>query len=402
MHRLPWTKWGLILLAILIVTASLWYTRNLANKIAVEERKKVILWAKSIQFVANTEEVGSGFSFVVEELVKSNTTVPAILTDDKGNVLSYDNVKIPKKIQDTDKNTWIKSQIERFKRDNPAIEITNDHLKSKFYVYYRNSQLLYQLRWFPYMQLGLIVAFIILGYISFNNARKAEENRIWVGLAKETAHQLGTPISGLMAWIELLKTDLGEQNLTVQEMNKDIERLKIITERFSKIGSVPELKNENILSVMENIARYTLQRLSQSKRIHLYFDFTQLPENAEIAVSKPLFEWVIENLVKNAIDAIPPERKGEIRILAGIQHKKIWIEIQDNGRGIPSNQFRKVFRPGFTTKKRGWGLGLSLTKRIIKQYHKGKIYVKNSVVGVGTTFRIELHIPNTVYAKMNF
>lgn len=390
MYHLPWTKWGLILLAVSIVTASLWYTRNLANKIAVEEQKKVILWAKSIQFVANAEEMDSGFSFVVEELIKSNTTVPAILTDEKGNVLSYDSVKIPKNIADTDKNAWVKSQIKRFQEDNPPIEIVSQNLKSKFYVYYRNSALLYQLRWFPYMQLGLIVAFVILGYVSFNNAKKAEENRIWVGLAKETAHQLGTPISGLIAWIELLKTQLGEQDLTVQEMNKDIERLKTITERFSKIGSAPVLKKENILSVMQNIAQYTLQRLSQSKRIQLHFDFTQLPEKTEIPVSKPLFEWVIENLVKNAIDAIPPEKKGEITIIAGIQSKKIWIDVKDNGKGIPANQFRKIFRPGFTTKQRGWGLGLSLTKRIIEQYHKGKIYVKDSVLGVGTTFRIEL------------
>jgi nitrogen-specific signal transduction histidine kinase len=393
MYRLPWAKWGLILLAVSIVTASLWYTRNLANKIATEERKKVILWAKSIQFVANTEEMDSGFSFVVEELIKSNTTVPAILTDEKGNVLSYDNVKIPKNIGEKEKNTWIKSQIKRFQEDNPPIEIVSQNLKSKFYVYYKDSSLLYQLRWFPYMQLALIVAFVILGYISFNNAKKAEENRIWVGLAKETAHQLGTPISGLMAWIELLKTQLGEQDLTVQEMNKDIERLKIITERFSKIGSAPVLENENILSIMENIAQYTLQRLSHSKRIQLYFDFTQLSENVQIPISKPLFEWVIENLVKNAIDAIPPEKKGEISITGGIHHKKIYIEVKDNGKGIPANQFRKIFRPGFTTKQRGWGLGLSLTKRIIEQYHKGKIYVKDSVVGVGTTFRIELFMP---------
>ncbi len=396
MYRLPWAKWGLILLAVSIVTASLWYTRNLATKIAVEERKKVILWAKSIQFVANAEEMDSGFSFVVEELIKSNTTVPAILTDEKGNVLSYDNVKIPKKIQSKEKDTWIKLQVKEFQKDNPAIEIVNENLKSKFYVYYRNSSLLYQLKWFPYMQLGLIIAFVILGYISFNNARKAEENRIWVGLAKETAHQLGTPISGLMAWIELLKAQLGEQDLTVHEMNKDIERLKIITERFSKIGAAPMLKTENILSVMENIAEYTLQRLSQSKRIQLHFDFTQLPKKTEIPISKPLFEWVIENLVKNAIDAIPSEKKGEISITAGIQPKKIWIEVKDNGKGIPANQFRKIFRPGFTTKQRGWGLGLSLTKRIIEQYHKGKIYVKDSVVGVGTTFRIELSITEQV------
>lgn len=393
MHRLPWAKWGLILLAIVIITVSLWYTRSLANKIAVEERKKVILWAKSIQFVANTEDMGSGFSFVVEELIKSNTTVPAILTDEKGNVLSYDSVKIPKNIQEKDRNNWIKSQVKEFQKDNPAIEIVNQNLKSKFYVYYKDSSLLYQLRWFPYMQLGLIIAFVILGYVSFNNARRAEENRIWVGLAKETAHQLGTPISGLMAWIELLKAERGDEYVIAQEMNKDIDRLKIITERFSKIGSPPVLKPENILIVLQNIAEYTLQRLSQSKRIYLHYDFTQVPQNVEIAISKPLFEWVIENLVKNAIDAIPAEKKGEIHIIAGLQHKKIWIDVRDNGKGIPASHFRKVFRPGFTTKQRGWGLGLSLTKRIIEQYHKGKIYVKDSVVGVGTTFRIELYLP---------
>lgn len=393
MHRLPWAKWGLILLAIVIITVSLWYTRSLANKIAIEERKKVILWAKSIQFVANTEDMDSGFSFVVEELIKSNTTVPAILTDEKGNVLSYDSVKIPKNIQEKDKNNWIKSQVKEFQKDNPAIEIVNQTLKSKFYVYYKDSSLLYQLRWFPYMQLGLIIAFVILGYVSFNNARKAEENRIWVGLAKETAHQLGTPISGLMAWIELLKAERGEEDVIAQEMNKDIDRLKIITERFSKIGSPPVLKPENILLVLQDIAEYTLQRLSQSKRIYLHYDFTQVPQNVEIAISKPLFEWVIENLVKNAIDAIPAEKKGEIHIIAGVQHKKIWIDVRDNGKGISAGHFRKVFRPGFTTKQRGWGLGLSLTKRIIEQYHKGKIYVKDSVVGVGTTFRIELYMP---------
>lgn len=393
MHTLPWAKWGLILLAIFIIAVSLWYTRGLAQKIAVEERKKVTLWAKSIQFVANTDEMSSGFSFVVEELIKSNTSVPAILTDDKRNILSYDNVKIPKKIQDKDKITWLQSQIERFEKDNPPIKIVNQNLNSTFYVYYRNSSLWYQLRGFPYMQLGLIIAFVILGYISFNNAKKAEENRIWVGLAKETAHQLGTPISGLIAWVELLKIELGERHLTIQEMNKDIERLKIITERFSKIGSVPVFKPEDILMVMQDIAGYTLQRLAQSKRIQLYFDFTQLSQDIQVPLNRPLFEWVIENLIKNAIDAIPPEKKGEITISSGIQSKKIWIEVKDNGKGIPSHQFKKVFRPGFTTKKRGWGLGLSLAKRIIEQYHKGKIYVKDSIVGVGTTFRIELRLP---------
>ncbi|MCS7028680.1 MAG: HAMP domain-containing histidine kinase [Bacteroidia bacterium] len=390
MHALPWTRWGLIALAVSIVAASLWYSRALAHQVAKEERKKVTLWAKSVQFVANSDEIGSAFSFVVEELIKSNTSVPAILTDEKGNVISYDNIKIPKRLTEIEKNNWIKSQIEHFKQHNAPIEIDNPELKSKFYVYYTESVLLQQLRWFPYMQLGLIIAFVILGYISFNNAKKAQENRIWVGLAKETAHQLGTPISGLMAWVELLKSELGENHYSIQEINKDVERLRIITERFSKIGSAPELKPEKILSVLEDISQYTLQRLSQKKYIQLEFDFSEISDSVEVYMSKPLFEWVVENLVKNAIDAIPIDRKGRIMITAGLHKNVVWIEVQDNGKGIPYKYFKRIFRPGFTTKQRGWGLGLSLTKRIVEQYHGGKIYVKSSTVGIGTTFRIEL------------
>ncbi|MCS7077977.1 MAG: HAMP domain-containing histidine kinase [Bacteroidia bacterium] len=390
MNPLPWTKWGLITLAVVIVTLSLLYTHMLANKIAKEERKKVTLWAKSVQFVANSDDMGSGFSFVVEELIKSNTSVPAILVDENGNVLSYDNIQIPKRVSEKDKNNWVKSQISRFEKNNPPIEITNQELKSKFYVYYTDSTLLQQLRWFPYMQLALIIAFVLLGYISFNNAKKAQENRIWVGLAKETAHQLGTPISGLIAWVELLKNELGESHYSIEEINKDVERLKIIVERFSKIGSTPELKLENVVDVLENMAQYTLQRLSQRKRIALHFDFSHIDKNLQIYISRPLFEWVIENLVKNAVDAIPPDKKGEISIVAGVEHHILWIEVRDNGKGIPVKNFKRIFKPGFTTKQRGWGLGLSLTKRIIEQYHKGKIYVKDSVVGVGTILRIEL------------
>ena len=314
------------------------------------------------------------------EIVLNSASVPVIITDStQTKVIEYGQLD-PKKVADS---LFLQKTLRNMADDNEPIEIELAD-QGKRYIFYQNSELLTRLMYFPYFQLGIIGLFLFIAYVLFSSARRSEQNQVWVGLAKETAHQLGTPISSMIAWIELLKLE-GHESETIDELNKDVERLHKITDRFSKIGSTPVLKKENIVEVINNDISYL--RTRSSKKVE--FSVNSLKDEKIYApINLHLFDWVIENLCKNAIDAIAG--KGKIDIDISEDERHVIIDISDNGKGIPKSEFKTIFNPGYTSKKRGWGLGLSLAKRIIKEYHKGKIFVKSSVLGKGTTFRILL------------
>jgi signal transduction histidine kinase len=374
-------RWKLLLLtvAIFIGIVSLWYTNNLVKKLLEEERKKVELWAEASRQLADISVESGDVGFTLNVL-QNNNTVPAILTDEKGNYLSHKNLDSAK-ANDT---AYIKHELEIMRKEHEPIEILFAN-NQKSYIYYRNSDLLNQLKYYPYFQLAIIALFLLVSYLAFSTSRKAEQNQVWVGMAKETAHQLGTPLSSLMAWIEYLKAQVGNDNTHIPEIEKDLNRLNTITERFSKIGSAPSLKKENVMSVLDTAVNYI--RTRTSSRVEFTLNNEQ---NYEVfaPINVPLFEWVLENLFKNSIDAMSGE--GSITINVLDQQQFIYIDITDTGKGIPKSKFKTVFKPGFTSKSRGWGLGLSLSKRIVEEYHNGHIFVKSSEVNTGTTFRIVL------------
>lgn len=365
-------RW-LIPIALIIISATLLYTDNLAQKLAREEQRKMEIWAEATKLLLNDK-----YSDFVFRIIEENNNIPVIIADDRDNYISSRNIREPKhKAQ-----KFYAELIQKFKTANPPIEIIIDE-NTRQYIYYGNSNLLKHLSYFPYIQLSLIALFLIFMIRVMSTDKKNEQNKVWIGLSKETAHQLGTPISSLMAWNEILKAKYAEDP-TFLELGKDIERLKIIADRFSKIGSTPELTTEDIVNVTYEAMNYMVRRTS--KKIQYSFDNKSTVPNARI--SKPLFEWVIENICKNAIDAT--NGSGNINFEIRNIDNKIIIEITDSGKGIERNKFKTVFKPGYTTKSRGWGLGLSFAKRIIEEYHNGRIYVKSSKIGLGTTFVIEL------------
>jgi len=372
--------WKLILLliAIGIGVSSLWYTNVLMKKLAKEERKKIELWAEGMKHLASAESANSDLNFVFE-VVKNNETVPVILVDSADNIIYTRNLDSLKQ-SDT---TYLKQELQIMKAQNPAIKIQIDEHTTQF-IYYKESYLLTQLFYYPFIQLSVVFFFILIAYLAFSASRRAEQNQVWVGMSKETAHQLGTPISSLLAWVELLKLKNVDEHI-IQEVDKDVKRLETITERFSKIGSSPKLESENIYKVLFKSANYIKTR--SSDRVKFIYNFSENDE-FNIPLNIPLFEWVIENLCKNAIDAM--DGAGTINISVRENQKNIFIEVSDTGKGIAKSKYKTVFNPGYTTKKRGWGLGLSLTKKIIEQYHKGKIFVLDSQINIGTTFRIVL------------
>lgn len=315
------------------------------------------------------------------EVVDNTASVPVIVTDSsKVNIIAYGNIDTNQILN----STYVDHTIAQMESENKPIEIVISGY-GKSYVYFQDSSHLKQLRFFPVIQFLLIGLFIVIAYILFSSARKAEQNQVWVGMSKETAHQLGTPISSLIGWVEILKLQQLDESIVV-ELDKDIHRLETIAQRFSKIGSVPEYKEENLVQVILDFTDYLKTR--SPKNIEYKFEFDQ---NSEIIISlnKYLFEWVIENLCKNAIDAM--EGPGSIIIAISEDKNKVYIDVTDTGKGIDKKHFKTIFKPGYTSKKRGWGLGLSLSSRIIRLYHKGQLYVKNSSLGEGTTFRIRLN-----------
>ncbi|MBI1287792.1 MAG: hypothetical protein GC178_09455 [Flavobacteriales bacterium] len=369
----------LVVVALIIGVGSLFYTNQLVSRLAIQERHKVELWAKGTKFLANSADQNTDLSFVFE-VVKSNTTIPLILTDGEENIISLRNFD---EARSTD-SEYQQEQLRKIKGRNDPIEIELFG-GTKNYIFYDNSDLYYQLKYYPYVSLGIISIFILVAYFAFSFARKAEQDQVWVGMAKETAHQLGTPLSSLIAWIEYLRTKEVDASI-LDDMKKDVSRLETITERFSKIGSVPELVPENMASVLHDSLDYMQTRSSKKIKFSLN---TEGAENVSVPLNIPLFAWVIENLCRNAIDAM--EGSGEINVTLMDGTSQVTIDVSDTGKGIPRSKFETVFQPGYTSKKRGWGLGLSLTKRIIEQYHNGKIIVKSSELGKGTTFRITLN-----------
>ena len=355
------------------------YTNQLVSRLAVEERNRVELWASGTKFLANSADQNADLSYVFE-VVKSNNTIPLVLTDGDMNIISIRNFDEEK----SDDPVYQKQQLTKILDHNTPIEI-NLIGDSKNFIYYDNSDLYYQLKYYPYVSLGIISIFILVAYFAFSFARKAEQDQVWVGMAKETAHQLGTPLSSLIAWIEYLKMKDVDPT-TLADMQKDVSRLETITERFSKIGSVPELSPEPIVEVLKESLDYMETR--SSKKVKYSFDEGRFGK-LQIPINIPLFAWVIENLCRNAIDAM--SGSGAIDVTLVEDANVLHIDISDSGKGIARTKFDTVFQPGYTSKKRGWGLGLSLTKRIIEQYHKGKIVVKSSEIGKGTTFRITLN-----------
>lgn len=371
----------LLLTAVLIGLISLWYTNRLVKKLEQEEKKKVELWAEATQLLSDMSDPSFkniDFGFILK-VSTNNETVPAIWADDKDNVKSWRNLD-SLKAKDT---LYLKEQIKVMRSQHDPIEILySKNLKD--YIYYKDSIILTKLRYYPYFQLGVIALFLMVSYLAFSSSRKAEQNQVWVGMAKETAHQLGTPLSSLVAWVEYLKSKNGHDE-HVNEIEKDVNRLNTITERFSKIGSAPSLKKEDIVAVLQHSIDYIRSR-SSSK---VAFTLSSMHSHDVYApINAPLFEWVLENIFKNAIDAISGEGKININVID--QHQFVYIDISDTGKGIPKSKFKTVFKPGYTSKSRGWGLGLSLSKRIVEEYHGGQIFVKSSDLNKGTTFRIVL------------
>jgi len=366
-------------LLFIIVIVSVLYTNYIAEQLAEEERKKMELWAEATkQFIIADENENIDFLLQVME---GNTTIPVYMVDADYHLLMSRNVREPKRNVEefyADKIATLRESQQPIK-----VQISDDIVQ---YIYYEDSYLLKRLYYFPYIEFSLILTFVIIAVITLLIVQRSEQNSLWIGLSKETAHQLGTPISSLNAWNELLKARYPDDALLPQ-MDEDIKRLQMIAERFSKIGSQPEVEVHELVPVLQEAVNYMRARTSSKVEYILH---TPPAEHCEVKMCVPLFEWVIENLCKNAIDSM--EGVGTITISTQVADRKVFIDVADTGKGIDRHRYKTIFRPGYTSKKRGWGLGLSLSRRIIEDYHHGKLFVKQSQIGVGTTFRIVLEL----------
>ncbi|HEX6916174.1 MAG TPA: HAMP domain-containing sensor histidine kinase [Chitinophagaceae bacterium] len=378
-----WLNWktALALVAIVIVTGTIFYSRYLSRKLANEERQKVEQWVEAQRTILFSSDSAS--LTLASEISRMNDDIPIIETDENnrvtGNYRNLDSTRVA-----TDSG-YIRQQLRVFKSLHPPLILT---ISEKPYIanhyYYGESQLQKEVRYYPMIQLLIVGLFIIITLVALRSSYRSTQNQLWAGMAKETAHQLGTPVSSLEGWIEVLRDIPGNEKL-IPELEKDVHRLQLVTDRFGKIGSKPKLEQTDLVRQVENMITYIRKRAGSRVAINLEVKGSQPVTGF---VSPPLFDWVIENLLKNALDAM--DDKGKIDITIINQAAQVLIDVADNGKGISKAHITKVFNPGFTTKKRGWGLGLTLTKRIIEQYHKGQIYVKSSEPGKGTTFRIVL------------
>ncbi len=400
-------RWKILLLLIALVIAglTLWYTNDLAKKIAIEEERKIEIWAKAQSLVANLDTESESFQFV-QEIITGNNTIPVIMVDERGIITgsrNFDSLKVCRGWASNDtlkveaNNLFLKDQLgEIEKQSSKAIEINTvieipvennevyEHELKQTY-YYKDSTLLAQLKYYPFIQLATIGIFLMLSYLAFSAARRSEQNQVWVGMAKETAHQLGTPLSSIIGWVEYLRAK--EENGTskiADELEKDVQRLNLITNRFSKIGSQPKLEPVNLYNELKKTMQYVQKRASTK----ITFDLESATNHDDVKISPPLFDWVVENILKNALDAM--DGKGEVSVDIHKNGKYTIVDLYNSGKPLPKSKWKTIFQPGYSTKKRGWGLGLSLSKRIIEQYHKGKIFVNSSHGKRGTTFRIML------------
>lgn len=371
----------LIVIAIIIAILSLFTSNYLITDLQKEETNKVEVWAEAMRSL-NQADDQTDLSLVLK-VINGNNTIPVVVLDQNGEVQTSRNLGKTFK-EDEDSISIIKEMAKKMKAGHQPIRIKLEQENEYIEICYDESLMLKRLTVYPYIQLSVVIIFVLIALLALFSTMKAEQNKVWVGLSKETAHQLGTPISSLMAWLEILQENYPDDEL-LPEMKKDIKRLQLIAERFSKIGSIPEPRPINIAEIINRVVEYMDRRTSSKVTITTNFKQT---ENINVYMVESLFEWVIENLCKNAVDAM--NGTGKIDITLEQNNKNIIIEVKDNGKGMPKANFKSVFKPGFTTKRRGWGLGLSLAKRIIEEYHKGRIFVKYSEIGKGTTFRIEL------------
>lgn len=383
-------KIAFVVISLILVSAFIIISDNLVKDLSIQERERMQIWADATKELTTVSS--SGMNTDVDFLfgiIESNHNIPVLLVDDHGNILLHRNFKLPEPTDSLSpydispaNKAFLEKKLERMKGSTNHINISIDE-NTVQHLYYEDSTVLRRLAYFPYIQLAVLLVFVVIVYFALISIKKAEQNKVWVGLSKETAHQLGTPISSLMAWTQMLDA-LGVDKDVVSDMDKDVHRLSVIADRFSKIGSRPEMELTFINQAVTDGLEYMRSRISQRVKLTLH-----LPDDeCGVMLCQSLFAWVMENLTKNAVDAMQGE--GSIDVIVAHQGKIITIDVRDTGKGIPHKNFKAVFNPGYTTKKRGWGLGLTLVKRIIEEYHGGKIYVKESELGRGTTFRIEL------------
>ncbi|MCH5219954.1 MAG: HAMP domain-containing histidine kinase [Muribaculaceae bacterium] len=414
----PYGKWLFLLVSAIVVAGFLYFSKILVDDLSERERERMEIWADATkeilrqfgdssdeQYIEVDDSVYDtppmpvvDISFLLR-ILEGNTTIPVLLIDEDGNIKNHRNFDLPEPYDVTAgydqlspaNQQYLDKKLNQLSGTENVIDIELDDGAFQ-HLLYEDSKLLQRLSYFPYIQLAVMIVFLLVVYFAVTSSKQAEQNKVWVGLSKETAHQLGTPISSLMAWMELLP-EMGTDRDTCAEMDKDVKRLSTIASRFSKIGSRPDMSSENLGSIVTHAAEYMASRVS--KRIELTCDIHN--ENLEVKASTPLFEWVMENLIKNAVDAV--EGTGKISINVFQEKAQAIIEISDTGKGIAPKNHKRIFKPGFTTKSRGWGLGLTLAKRIVEQYHSGRIFVKESNPGEGTTFRIELPLSHTIKTK---
>jgi signal transduction histidine kinase len=376
-------KWLIFLISLLLGLGSIGYTHRLVEELREREDRQIRVFSAALDYAATTSE---NLTFINQEIIQQNYSFPIIMADEQGNPIDYRNISFKNSRDKADSMQVLKEVLLEMQEDYPPIVLQEADIR----IYYRNSELLTNLKYYPYIQLAVILLFGLLVYVVFNQSKLSEQNRVWAGLTKETAHQLGTPIASLMAWMDYLKNSpvWDENQEIIQEMDKDVTKLRVVTERFSSIGSRPVIQPENVYEIIEEGVSYLRPRISTKVDWEIQSDSKELVA----LLNKPLFDWVIENVCKNAVDAM--KGKGVIRIsLFQDNDKFVGIDISDTGMGIEKMKFKKVFTPGFSSRKRGWGLGLTLSKRIVEGYHGGKIFVKQSELGKGTTFRILLPVP---------
>lgn len=371
----------------LIGIASIFYTYNIVDNLDTREHRQLAIFAQLIEYQANhpdlTEDYTKLFEIVRENIKQSR--IPTVLVSEDMQPQGDINLDIPSNVSEAEHTKLLKEAFEEMKEENPPIVV--DVMGTKQYIYYSDSPLLVQMRYYPYAQLLSLLVLAFLAYLIFSSSRAAEQNRVWVGLAKETAHQLGTPIASLMGWVSFFRTDPERYpEEYTREIEKDINRLEMITARFSSIGSAPTMKYEKMVEVLGPFLDYLKRRIST--KVKLQF-INELDPERSMYLNRNLFEWVVENICKNAVDAMTGAGELNVRMFA-LNKQEVAIDISDTGKGIPRGSWQKVFKPGVSTKKRGWGLGLTLAKRIVEEYHGGKLFVKSSEVGKGTTFRIIL------------